>query len=253
MKKVLTILLAVSLVLLCGCGTPGLFLSTLKGNGDTAANVTALSDGVYTLKISGITLVGTALLSNNLVLDDTLDDAVVVTTDKNIYNDMKVTVDEAARSITISGSNTKKYNTNSLIIQVGVPLSEVTINGGLQVKASITKQAKVAYIINGAVKGSVQANGVQQLSMKINGAAQLDMGGTCENCVIDINGATNIKAYELVTAKSDLTISGAGNCEIFVTDTLTAKIEGLGSVTYKGDPAKVIPRTSGLGSVKPAE
>jgi hypothetical protein len=67
---------------------------------------------------------------------------------------------------------------------------------------------------------------------------------------MDLSGASDIFAYDLVSESYDLEISGAGNAQINVSKRIHAEISGAGSVKYKGSPTEVDQSVSGAGSIK---
>jgi hypothetical protein len=64
-----------------------------------------------------------------------------------------------------------------------------------------------------------------------------------------LSGAGALEAGNLKCTSADITISGLGGATVWVTDTLTGKISGAGSVSYYGNPQTSF-STSGAGSFK---
>jgi hypothetical protein len=53
---------------------------------------------------------------------------------------------------------------------------------------------------------------------------------------LELAGAGTIDAKSLVSEKAEVEISGAGTAEVSVTEELFADIDGVGTLTYYGDP-----------------
>jgi hypothetical protein len=87
------------------------------------------------------------------------------------------------------------------------------------------------------------------LSCIINGAGNITLRGQGDDIACILNGAGNFNA-KLFTAKNITAIlNGAGNCTATVTDKLDATVNGVGSVTYYGNPATVKTVIAGTGRI----
>ena len=64
-----------------------------------------------------------------------------------------------------------------------------------------------------------------------------------------MSGAGNVSAGDLKAKDVDVTMSGAGNANVYASNKLDATISGAGSVTYAGDPPTVNKNVSGIGSI----
>jgi hypothetical protein len=94
---------------------------------------------------------------------------------------------------------------------------------------------------------------VQKLDVDCSGGSKLKFRGIAANAHMEVSGAVDLYAYDLVTDVFDLDISGAGKAQVNVNKELTVDISGAGTVRYKGAPAKVIENVSGAGSIKKAD
>lgn len=106
------------------------------------------------------------------------------------------------------------------------------------------------------ISGATDANldlAVQKLDVSSSGGSKLKFSGMANKVEMDISGAADIRAYDLMAEVISLSISGAGDAEINVTKELNADVSGAGSVKYKSNPLKVDSNVSGAGSVKKAD
>lgn len=83
----------------------------------------------------------------------------------------------------------------------------------------------------------------------INGTGSVNVSGTANKEIIDINGTGSIRNFGLQAAEAAVAINGAGNAEIYVTKKLDAVISGTGNITYDGNTAEVNQKISGVGSI----
>lgn len=91
---------------------------------------------------------------------------------------------------------------------------------------------------------------LQRLSIETSGAGQLTLAGEAQHSQLHISGAGGVDAYGLTTSQCEVSVSGVGGAEVYVTEKLTATISGIGGITYKGSPAEVHPTLSGLGTIR---
>jgi hypothetical protein len=103
--------------------------------------------------------------------------------------------------------------------------------------------------INGA--GDVEIEGFDggDFEFELNGACDLKAAGKLDELEIDLRGAGNVEAEKLKARKVDVTIAGAGNVECWAEDEIRAVVNGVGEITYAGDPAKQKTSVHGIGSI----
>ena len=89
---------------------------------------------------------------------------------------------------------------------------------------------------------------VTDLDLSITGVGNFDLKGKAQNLDIELTGAGLINAFPFETDVCDISISGAGDAEVFVNDELNVTITGVGDVFYQGTPT-VTSNITGTGSV----
>lgn len=122
------------------------------------------------------------------------------------------------------------YEVRNRILQIGFKPG-YTINTSEEISASIVIPAVSHISVTGA--GDFRLEGEQQ-----------------ELLDIIITGTGNVSAFELEVKDCTIRISGAGNCEMNVTNKLDVLISGVGNVLYMGDPT-LTSDISGVGNVNP--
>ena len=83
---------------------------------------------------------------------------------------------------------------------------------------------------------------------KISGSGKLILEGSGDDFDFDISGSGKLKAFPLEVKKTDITIRGSGDAEIYSEEELKVKISGSGDVYYKGFPTIEVD-ISGSGDV----
>ena len=57
--------------------------------------------------------------------------------------------------------------------------------------------------------------------------------------------------FDLVAKNVEVSINGNGDAEIHATESVKAEVNGMGDVTYRGNPPTVEKQINGLGDVEP--
>jgi hypothetical protein len=124
------------------------------------------------------------------------------------------------------------YKVSDGILQIGFK-PDYTVNTSEEIRAEITIPA-VSFV-------------------GVTGAADFELSGD-QQAVLDIyiTGTGNVDGFDMVVNDCNIRISGAGNCEVHVIESLDVDISGVGNVWYMGDPT-VTTDVSGVGNISPAE
>jgi len=103
--------------------------------------------------------------------------------------------------------------------------------------------------ISGSGRIDILANG-PSIENHISGSGTLNLTGNMTENEIHVSGSGRIRAFDLWTLNSKITISGSGNAEVWVDGgTLDAKISGSGNVSYVGIPNSVLVDITGSGEL----
>jgi hypothetical protein len=87
---------------------------------------------------------------------------------------------------------------------------------------------------SGDIEIDVQASDV---SARISGSGDVELYGFTDDLSVTVSGSGDFEGFGLEAQTADLTISGSGFIECWVTDYLDVFISGSGNVYYKGFPA----------------
>ena len=94
---------------------------------------------------------------------------------------------------------------------------------------------------------------VTDLDIMLAGAGSVKLRGQAKNQVISLNGVGKLEAFDLESESCEVTVSGMGGVEINVKENLNARVNGVGSIRYKGNPAHVDDQVKGLGTIQMVE
>jgi Putative auto-transporter adhesin, head GIN domain len=106
--------------------------------------------------------------------------------------------------------------------------------------------------ISGAGQFTLHEVSGDRLSISLQGAGSLDANGSVGLLTARIDGAGRGDLARLVATEAQVSVNGAGSLELNVTGTLQAEVNGVGSITYSGNPQKVVPSLNGVGRISPA-
>src|SRR5688572_12932910 len=186
--------------------------------------------------------------------------------DWNWGNDNEVIVNITVANIetlSVSGSG-------DMIVQTKITSSNLNLNvsGSGSLEAEIDA-ADVDADVSGSgdmeLKGKcksfstdISGSGGVRLNLIIAGTADFDLSGSgkveasgsAQTVKAGITGSGKIYAANMETDKCEVRISGSGDVEINVKTELDARISGSGTVSYKGNPARVNADSSGSGKVR---
>ncbi len=103
--------------------------------------------------------------------------------------------------------------------------------------------------ISGA--NDVVASGIhgERLHVEASGAGDVVLSGEVGTLVVDISGAADVDARELIARTVRVDLSGAASADVHATEELDVTISGVGDVDCYGTPARVRQEISGLGSL----
>ncbi len=87
----------------------------------------------------------------------------------------------------------------------------------------------------------------------MHGTGMLSVKGLTDRATARVEGVGSFEAYELMCTNMNVTVSGVGGAKVYASNTLTATLNGVGSIRYKGDPETKNFNTNGLGNIKRAK
>jgi Putative auto-transporter adhesin, head GIN domain len=103
--------------------------------------------------------------------------------------------------------------------------------------------------LTGAGDLTLDGHDLERLDVSLSGAGVLRGSGSVERLDLMLSGAGNIELESLVAADVSAMLSGAGNIVVHATRSLDAKVTGVGTIFYVGDPVDVRRSVLGPGAV----
>lgn len=103
--------------------------------------------------------------------------------------------------------------------------------------------------------GLVKLNNVrgERFDVSYRGAGSLQMNGEVRSLRMQAQGVGEINARNLVAQDADVSFEGIGSVEVHARNRLDASVQGMGSLTYYGNPRILNKSVAGIGSVVAAK
>jgi hypothetical protein len=128
-------------------------------------------------------------------------------------------------------------------------LESVALAGAVQVAADAMRVDDLRIRASGAT--SLRLDGIEARSLRFagSGAVKGRLAGRVDSQEVSISGAGDYRARDLVSARADVKVSGAGRVVVHAERELDATISGAGSIEYAGDP-EVRQSVHGAGRIR---
>jgi hypothetical protein len=141
------------------------------------------------------------------------------------------------------------FNLNRIELRIGFPsLKELHVSGGIKLTTDgYLDIGDLDILLEGSanVDMSLKAGNI---NVKSEGGVILEMRGVAESLAVKVSGAGHVNARELTARDVTFRVEGVGFGSVYATNLLDVRIEGVGKVTFKGQP-EVKRIIEGLGSV----
>ncbi|UII27879.1 DUF2807 domain-containing protein [Fulvivirga maritima] len=172
---------------------------------------------------------------------------VTLTTDENLHEfityDIRDGVLYIDSEVSIDSDEPIRLDINYTTIEA------ITIGGAASIESVEPIEGEYLRIgMSGAGAINLEVE-VKALKINVSGAGAVELSGNAEEQSVQLSGAGGYEADELKSKNCTIEISGVGGASVYVEETLNASVSGVGGVSYKGNPEKVISNVSGLGSI----
>jgi len=274
LKRVITIGLALCLALALGAcsisfGGVDIGLTGTRGSGEIVEQITPIDEheAGFSLAISGISLMGNFRLNPRIVIDESLEHEIVITTDDNIAE--MIEVSQRGGRIVISGNLGMRVTPTELIITTGVPVVDLNVGGAWDVTLDCSRVANFRADLSGAANGDFTFGALESLDVtlsgasdanfilgdlhsvdaRLSGASDLRIRGTAAEAEFRASGASSVHAFELIAEHVIAVASGASDIRVTATESLDVNASGASDVIFDGNP-RVSQSTSGASNVR---
>lgn len=168
-----------------------------------------------------------------------------------------INVNESANVLTINTTD-KNKNITKLFKSVTIKVYFKSINSVyLSGVGSVTAEKRIiAKELTATLKGTGNMNINIQCSEFVGnmyGTGGLNVIGKTSIGMVRVEGVGSFDGYKLECANMNVTVSGVGGAKVYATEIITATLNGVGSIKYKGNPKTKNLNTNGIGIIKNEE
>lgn len=188
----------------------------------------------------------------NIVLIKGDKESLAIETDENLHQ--YIFVEDSNDKLELSSGRDVILRPTELNIEITYKsLEKISTYGASKIlsKGLITSDSLIIDL-SGAASGEINIS-TEQLVTVVSGAADLTLTGNSLSHKAILSGASNLKASELITKNTDITLNGAGAAIVHASGKLKAQLSGVGSIKYLGNPVTKNTNISGIGQIKSTE
>jgi Putative auto-transporter adhesin, head GIN domain len=127
-----------------------------------------------------------------------------------------------------------------------------TVRPSRSIKLTLTSSALEGASFSGASRLEANQLSGPKFYLESTGASNVILGGSVDELVANLTGASELRAESLQTKSAELSVTGAGDARIAVRDDLKVSITGAGRVEYTGNP-HIERDITGAGSIRQRE
>jgi len=121
-------------------------------------------------------------------------------------------------------------------------------DGGCQTRIVVPRLDQVS--IHGAGDVEIEDFEGDDFTYSMSGTGSLDMDGEVDDLEIRISGTGDADTRQLKARNVKVSISGAGNAEVYASESIRGRVSGVGNLSYWGDPDDRDTRVSGQGHIR---
>ncbi len=128
-------------------------------------------------------------------------------------------------------------------------IKELRVNGiGKIIAGNSLAANNIKLVVSGSGSMEIDLKG-QDLKASVSGSGNLSVKGYATHGKLEVSGSGSINAFDCELNTAEVIVSGSGNCDVKVSDELTATIMGSGNINHKGQTRNVTRKTFGQGTV----
>ena len=105
------------------------------------------------------------------------------------------------------------------------------------------------FTFDGVGETVIQNVNSEKFICNINGVGSCDLNGKVKSFNISVNGVGSVNARQLIAADVVASLNGVGSVKLYANNSLNASVNGVGGLTYFGNPTELILNDSGIGGI----
>ena len=105
------------------------------------------------------------------------------------------------------------------------------------------------FTFDGVGETVIQNVNSEKFTCNINGVGSCDLKGKVKSFNISVNGVGSVNARQLIADDVVANLNGVGSVKLYAKNSLDASVNGIGGLTYFGNPEELILNDSGIGGI----
>ena len=176
--------------------------------------------------------------------------SIQVTTDENLHEYLVIETENGKLNIKTKKNVSLRPKKG---IHISVPVSDIdglilTGSGDITSNSTLnTSGLDVNLIGSGDISLDVKAN---KVDAKVTGSGDLKLSGSVTDFEIKVTGSGDFKGSELTAKNTQVYVSGSGSAKVNATNSIKARVNGSGDVSYSGNPEFSDTKVMGSGTIK---
>jgi hypothetical protein len=224
------------LLVICGCYWE--MPESISGNGDI------VSEERQVPSFSGISVSA----GIDVFITQGNEENVKVVTDENLLEVVKTEVEDNVLKI-YAGKNIGKAASKKVYVNY-VNLNKIKVSSAGDLKGENTlntDELEIKVSSSGDLKLDVIA---QKINIDISSSGDANLSGKTDYLKADLSSAGDLNAFDLEAKVGDISVSSAGDANVFITEEASFSSSSAGDIVYKGDPSIKHISTSSSGTVR---
>lgn len=177
-------------------------------------------------------------------------ESVVVEADKNLIPYFVIKVKGDKLSIGMRDEVEIEESTKQNVYVTLKDLTGLEANGVGNIESENTLNLDRLNIENNSVGNLKLDLKCNDLKAEINSVGSVIFSGNAGTAAITHNGVGNLKAFDLSAGVMKISSNAVGNCEVSSSKEIYIDLNGIGNISYKGNPVVKALNENGLGKVK---
>lgn len=238
MRKLILLLYVVPALVFTSCR--GIFGKRVLGDGNIKTETRSVGD------FDGVNVSG----SIDLYVKQDASRSLRIEADANLLSYLEVYMEGSSLVVRPkNGFNLKP--TQDIKVYVSSPVfKKLEASGACDIfsENQITSSDAISIDLSGSCDTKVDVK-APKVTSDISGACKLELKGETKDLEVDGSGSTDVRCFDLLAENVSISISGAGDAEVYASSKLDVDVSGAAGVKYKGN-ASVNQKLTGAGSVK---
>lgn len=165
----------------------------------------------------------------------------------------QVTVNAGQKqSVGLSGTDTALAKIETKVVDGVLILTmqeHKNFNDEKMVRITINVEQLNQFQMEGAGKTDLNNIAAERFRLNYQGVGLLRATGKVQTFVLKAEGVGSVNARELEAQHVDVNLQGVGSVQVRAKESLRAKVDGIGSLTYYGKPSRISKTVDGIGSI----